>query len=170
MAKNKVLYEGVLSADTREVLNENFYDVGYCSTQFLADSSGTGTTLTNVTGMVTDTLTPGTYAFRIVLRVTATANSGFKCGLKFGTASMLTSISARTKAYTASAIATTSFTTATDAASMVAATTAYTGIEIDGTLVVSTSGTLQFQAAQNASHADDTTVEVGSFMEFRKIA
>lgn len=169
MSKNHALHDGVFTEDTKQRLNRAVGDYSRCTTQFLADSNNTGTTLTNVEGMVTDTLLPGTYEFEIHLITTATANSGLKIGLKFGTASMLSRIDARTKAFTASAIATTTFTTATDAASIIAATTAYTGAEVKGTLVVSASGTLQLQAAQNASHADDTTVEVGSYMVFRKI-
>jgi hypothetical protein len=170
MTKNSVKYEGAFTADTKKTINDNLLDIGYCSAQFLVDSGSTGTTLTNVTGMVTETLAPGTYRFEINLITTATANSGLKFGLKFGTASMLTSIAAKTYAYTASAIATSTFTTATDAAAMVAATAAYTGARVVGTVVVAKAGTLQLQAAQNASHADDTTVEVGSFMMFQKIA
>jgi hypothetical protein len=41
---------------------------------------------------------------------------------------------------------------------------------IEGTLVVALPGTLQLQAAQNASHADNTTIYTSSFMRFEKIA
>lgn len=166
MSKNKVLSEGALDASTRKIINDNLADTSVCTTEFVAVTGTTGTTLTNVVGMVSDVLQPGLYKFRIHLSVAATANSGLKLGLKFGTASMLTSINARTKAYTASAIATTAFTTATDAASIIAATTAYTGAEVIGTITIALAGTLQLQAAQNAAHADETKVLVGSFMEF----
>ncbi len=166
MAKNRVLTEGAFTRDARKIINDNFADNSVCTTEFVAVTGTTGTTLTNVVGMVTDTLQPGLYKFRIHLSTAATANSGLKIGLKFGTASMLTSINARTKAFTASTIATTAFTTATDAASIIAATAAYTGAEVIGTLTVATAGTLQLQAAQNAAHADETKVLVGSFMEF----
>lgn len=169
MSKNKVNAEGVLAADTRKIINDNFSDVARCSSQFLADSGGTGTTLTNVTGMVTDSLLPGTYLVKGNLITTATANSGLKAGLKFGTASMLTSIQLSVRAFTASAVAVSTFTTATDAATFVAATAAYVNVEFEGTVVVAAAGTLQLQAAQNASHADDTTVEVGSYMTFTPI-
>lgn len=169
MAKNKVIAEGAFTNDTKKIINDNFADVSRCSTQFTATSGTTGTTLTNVTGLVTDTLLPGTYYVRGNLITTATANSGFKAGLKFGTASMLTSVQLTVQAFTASAVAVTTFTTATDAASLVAATSAYVNVSFEGTIVVATAGTLQLQAAQNASHADTTSVEVGSTMLFTPI-
>ena len=169
MTVNKILYEGALTADTREIINENFADVSLCTTAFDVDSGTTGTTLANVTGMVTDTLVPGTYRFYIHLAGVATANSGLKAGLKFGTASMLTSIASTARAFTASGVVVQNVTTATDAASLIASTTAIINCIIEGTLVVATAGTLQLQAAQNASHADNTTINVGSYMTFTKV-
>lgn len=171
MAKNKVIEEGALHAGTKKIINDNFADVARCTSQFLVDSGSTGTTLANVTGLVTDTLQPGTYRFYINLITTATTNSGLKVALKQSVSSMLSSIQASVRAMSASAVAASTFTTATDAASIVAATAAYVNVVIEGTLVIpeGKAGTLQLQAAQNASHADDTTVEVGSYMEFTKI-
>ncbi len=169
MTKNSVKYEGALDYVNRTTLNNNLTDISLCTTAFLADSGSTDTTLTNIVGMVTDTLAPGTYEVDINLITTATANSGVKLGLKFGTASMLTSVAFSVEGKSASAIAATTFTTATDAASIIAATSAYVNVRVRGTLVVAIAGTLQLQAAQNASHADDTTVAVGSFMKFTRI-
>jgi len=169
MTKNIIKYEGAFDKTARDIANNNFADVSLCTTQFLADSGSTGATLTNVVGMVTDVLTPGTYSVDINLITTATTNSGVKLGLKFGTASMLTSVAFSVTGKSASALAVTTFTTATDAASIIAATSAYVNVQVTGTLVVAASGTLQLQAAQNASHADDTTVEVGSYMKFTRI-
>lgn len=169
MAKNYVKYEGAFDATARKIVNDNIPDVSRCSTQFLADSGSTGTTLTNVTGLLSDVLQPGIYEVDINLITTATANSGFKAALKWGTASMITSTALSVTALSASAVAATTFTTSTDASSFVAATSAYVNVKVKGTITVAIAGTIQLQAAQNASHADDTTVEVGSTMSFTPI-
>ena len=110
-----------------------------------------------------------TYRFMIHLAGVATANSGLKVGLKQGTASMLTSIESIARGFTASAVAVQHSTTATDAASLFASTSAVINCIIEGTVVVATAGTLQVQAAQNASHADTTSVYLGSYMTFTKV-
>lgn len=167
MAKNSVKIEGALTSDTRTIINDNLVDVSYCTTQLDATSN---TTLANIPGMVTDTLQPGTYRFKIYLSGTANAAGGTKVAFKFGTASMLTSIEAEAKAFTASAVAVSRANTATDQASLVAVTAANIAIEIIGTVVVATAGTLQLQAAQNASNASATSIYTsGSFMEFNKM-
>lgn len=169
MAKNSVKTEGALDKTVRTTINDNFADASRCSTQFLADSSGTGTTLTNVTGLVTDVLQPGIYDVDINLITTATTNSGLKAALKWGTASMITNTALSVTALSASAVAATTFTTSTDASAFVAATAAYVNVKVKGTITVAIAGTIQLQAAQNASHADDTTVEVGSTMRITPI-
>lgn len=169
MALNRVKYEGAFTADTRKTINDNFRDVSRCSTQFLVDSGSTGTTLTNVTGLLSDTLQPGIYNVDINLIVTSTANSGFKAALKWGTASMITNTALTVSALPASGSTNTTFTTSTDASAFVGATAAYVAVRVRGTITVALAGTIQLQAAQNASHADDTTVEVGSTMSFTPI-
>lgn len=161
--------EGSFDRSAREIVNRSICDNSLCTTQFDATSGDTGATLTNVVGMVTGTLQPGTYKYRINLGTVATANSGIKLGLKFGTASMLTSIEYDAKAFAAAALVTARGTTATDAATIIGTTTAALNVLIEGTVVVAKAGTLQLQAAQNASHADTTSVFVGSLMEFTRI-
>jgi hypothetical protein len=171
MSRNHVTQEGALTQDRRSEINKALGDYSRCTTEFDVDSGTTGSTLANVVGMVTDTLTPGTYHFYIHLAMTSTANGGLKAGLKFGTASMLTSIESTARLFTAlNDYVVGHSTTATDAASLVASTTAITNAVIEGVLVVAASGTLQLQAAQNAAHADNTTIYVNSFMKFVKIA
>ena len=170
MSNNHLTQEGALSFNSRREINEALGDVSMCDTLFDVDSGTTGTTLTNVSGMVTGELRPGTYRFYIHLDCLSTANSGLKVGLKFGTASMLTSIAAVSRAFTATGVGVARATTATDAASIQASTAAIINNVIEGTLVVALPGTLQLQAAQNASHADNTTIYTTSFMIFEKIA
>ena len=169
MAKNYVKGEGVLDATTRRIMNDNIRDISRCSTQFLADSGGTGTTLTNVTGLTSGVLQPGIYDVDINLIVTGTTNSGVKAALKWGTASMITNTALSVEGKSASAIAATTFTTSTDASAFIGATSAYVNVRVRGTITVALAGTITLQAAQNASHADDTTVEVGSTMGFTPI-
>lgn len=175
MTKNRVNYEGALSHDAKNIINHNFSDVSLCTTQFDAVTGTTGATLTNVIGMATDTnpreyLVAGeTYKFRIELHGVATANSGLKIGLKQNNGCTLTSIESIAKGFTASAVAVQHSTTATDAASLFASTSAVIACTIEGTLVVATGGTLQLQAAQNAAHADTTSVYAGSYMTFERV-
>lgn len=172
MSFNHITARGALTEEVARQINLSAIgDVSRPSAQFLVDSNTTGTTLTNVSGMVTDTLPPGTYELEANLIVTATTNSGFKAAFKQGTAGMVSAISATVTSTSASAVAqTTQFTTTTDASTFVGATSAYLRVQVRGTITLALSGTIQLQAAQNASHADDTTVEVGSTMRFRKIA
>lgn len=169
MALNSVIGEGVLTRDTRKIINDNFSDVSSCTTQFDAVTGTTGATLTNVVGLLTSTLQPGTYDVDINLNVAATTNCGIKAALKWGTASMITSTSLSVVATSASAVASTLFTTSTDASTFVGATSAYVNIRIRGKIVVALAGTIQLQAAQNAAHADTTSVTVGSTMFFTPI-
>lgn len=170
MAKNRILDSevGAFTADTRLVCNHNFSDVSLCTTQLDVTSS---TTLTNVTGLVTDTLAAGqTYKFRIILPTVCTANNGSKFAFKFGTASMLTSIEYEAKAFTASGVAVTRGTTATDQALLCDnAASVVILVDITGVVVVAVDGTLQLQAAEHTSHADTFSVFAKAQMQFEHI-
>lgn len=170
MAQNAISGEGALTRDTRRIINDNFTDTSYCTTEFVAVTGTTGTTLTNVVGMVSGILQPGRYKFRIHASTTATANTGINLALKWGTASMITSAQYTARALTASGLAVTKGTTATDAVSLLdSAAGVVIQADITGILVVALAGTLQFQAAQHTAHADETKVLVNSFMEFTPI-
>jgi len=166
MAKNKVKFEGALAEDTRKILNNNFRDVSVSTAVLTANAN---TTLANVAGMVTDELEPGNYTFRIFLPVDTNASAGIKIALKQSVASMLTSIEYDAQGFAASAVAASRGTTATDAASIFAATAAYVNVVVFGYVTVAKRGTLQLQAAQNASNASNTTVPVGAWMEFTRV-
>lgn len=169
MSRNYVVNEGALTADTKLAINQAIGDSSRSTTQFDAVTGTTGTTLTNVVGLLTDTLLPGTYKFEINLGTVATVNCGLKIGLKQGTANMLTSIEYEAVGYAAAGLVCSRGTTATDAASILASTSAILKAVVTGTVVVALPGTLQLQAAQNAAHADTTSVFVGSCMTFSKI-
>lgn len=142
-------------------------DTKFCTTQFDAVTGTTGTTLTNIVGLTGFTLTAaGVYRFDIFLNGVATANSGHKIGLALTTAT-LTSINAGALAMLAATMAYTQSTTST---ALHGATTATLGLRIAGRLIVNAGGTMAVQAAQNAAHADTTSVYVGSWATFTRIS
>lgn len=154
---------------TGATLSGNIYsDIKRQSATFSATSGDTGTTLTNLTGLV-HTVVPGTYRFTINLGTVSTANSGLKVAFKYTTA-VLTSIEYEAVGHDAAASVASRGTTATDQASLLASTSVILTAKITGTMVVATGGTVQVQAAQNASHADTTSVFLGSTSQFERIA
>ena len=167
MTKNAIKFVGALTDDTLNTINQNFSDVNLSTATLTANAN---TTLANVTGLGTDTMVPGTYRFYVHLIGTAGASGGLKVAFKQNNGLTLTSINSSAQGFTASAVATQTVTTATDAASLLASTTAIIRTVIEGTMVVATAGTLQLQAAQNASNGTDTVIAIGSMMTFTRIA
>lgn len=165
MALNKVINVGVLTDDTRKIINDNLPDISKVTTAF---SQSASTTLANVVGLLSDTLQPGTYDVDINL-ITTAGSGGVKLALKWGTASMITATALAVQANSAAATANTTFTTSTDAASLLAGTAAYVNVKVKGTITVALAGTIQLQAAQNVSDATATTVALGSTMSFTPI-
>lgn len=129
----------------------------------------TNVTLANLTGLV-QTVVAGTYEYNISLQTLATANGGVKAAFKL-TSTVLTSLQNISRSFVAAGSpATARTTTTTDQASLVAATAAYTQVDLKGTIVVGTGGTIQLQGAQNASHSDTTTFYTGSTFELTRIS
>ena len=171
MAKNRVLYEGALSNDSRLIMNHNFRDISLCKTQLDMVTGTTGSTLTDVPGMISDTLEPGVYEFVINARVIATANTGISLALKWGTAAMITAQTYQADAKTASGVVTTAGTTATDATLLLdSAAGVVVNAVIHGIFTVAIAGTVKLQAAQHTAHADTTSVYLNSKMEINRIA
>lgn len=169
MTQQTILEEGAFQRSQRTKINDNFTDLYSRATparQSADVTATTNTTLANLTGLVA-TLAVGTYKFRVALQCLSTANGGTKVAFVYSTP---TSIQCEAKAFTASAVAVTRFTTTTSAASIVAATVANICIELEGTIVVATAGTIQVQGAQNASHSDTTTFYTGSTLEVYQIS
>lgn len=140
-----------------------------CTTQFDAVTGTTGATLTNIVGLTGITLAAGKrYNFEIELSTVGTTNSGVKIGFALTTAT-LTSIEYKAIGNTATAVAVSRGTTATSGTAMFGATTATISVRIVGSLVVNAAGTIAIQAAQNAAHADTTSVFVGSWARFTRV-
>jgi len=142
----------------------------FCTTQFDAVTGTTGTTLTNIVGLTGIALVAsGVYQFQVNISGVSTANSGIKLGFKYTTLT-LTDMEAVGVGNTASAVATQHTTTATDQATLFAQTAAVIAVRIFGRVTVNAAGTLAVQAAQNAAHADTTSVYVGSSATFIRVA
>lgn len=173
MAKNKLqpYMVGALSEDVRSVIDHNFSDVSLCTTQLDMVTGTTGTTLTNVPGVVTDSLPAGTYRWRLQARTVATVNTGIKLALKWGTASMISAQTYTAKAITASSLVVTDGSTATDATLLLDSAAGVVILaEIEGVFTSTLAGTLQLQAAQHTAHADTTSVLINSKLEVTRIA
>lgn len=127
----------------------------------------TDTTLANITGL-TQTVVAGTYKFRAVLTVTCGGTGGVKLAFNYTTA-VLSALNATAFSYTASAVAVSKTTTTTTQTSIVASNTAFTDVVIEGTMVVTTGGTVDLQFAQNSANST-SSVLVGSTLEFTRIA
>lgn len=138
-------------------------DVTRCGTQV----DNTGTTLANITNLA-QVVVVGTYRFRAVLKTTAGGTGGFKIAFNYTTA-VLSAIDATAYGYTATAIATAGTTTTTTQTSIISTATAYTSIILEGTMVVTTGGTVDLQMAENNANST-SSVLVGSTMEFVRIA
>lgn len=130
--------------------------------------AASSTTLAALTGLV-QTVVPGTYYFRANISGTSTGNGGFKLAFKY-TTTALSSIEAVGRGFTATGVAVQHTTTATDQASLLATTSAVIDAEVEGTMVVTTGGTVQLQFAQNASSVDTSSAYIGSTMTFTRIA
>ena len=143
---------------------------------FDVDDGSSGSTLTNVTGLTAFNLVAGaTYKFKVTCSaIVQTTNGGSKAAFKLTTAT-LTTVNARVRQSTdtdnTGAVSTT-FTTTTDQATWFdQKAVVYTSFSIEGTLVVGTAGTIAVQLAQNAAHADNTTVLAGAIeAQFTRIS
>ncbi len=122
----------------------------------------------NVTGL-SQIVVPGTYRF--VCRLPSTVASGTG-GIKYAfnyTTTVLTSIESTSRGFTAAAVATQHTTTTTTQTDLFTQADVVIYVEIVGSMVVSTGGTIDLQMAQNTSNASDTIALIGGTMEFERI-
>lgn len=142
--------------------------VARCTTQFDAVSGTTGATLTNIVGLSVPVLAAGIYIVEANLSGTSTSNSGMKVAI--GGTHTQTSTEQTAVYNTASAVAVARNATATPGTAIGGTTAAHIAVQIRATVVVNAAGTLTIMAAQNASHADTTSVYVGSYMRVTRIS
>lgn len=143
--------------------NLYYVDAKRCTAQVDA----TTTTLANVTGL-SFTVVPGTYIFNGAIDTTCGGTGGVKLAFNY-TTTVLSAINANAAAFTASAIATSKTTTTTTQTSIVASNTAFTQVQLTGTMVVTTGGTVDLQFAENSANST-SSVLVGSYLQFIRIA
>lgn len=142
----------------------------FCTTQFDAVTGTTGATLTNIVGLTGFSLAAaGVYAFQIHISGVSTVNCGMKLGFGYTTLTA-TSLESSARGYTASAVAVQHTTTSTTGMTLFGQTAVVIAVDLYGRLVVNAAGTLAVQAAQNAAHADTTSVYVGSWATFQRIS
>jgi len=127
------------------------------------------TTLAPIVGLSL-AVVAGTYKFKCSLPSTvANGTGGIKYAFKYTTA-VLSALEATAKGYTASAVAVQHTTTATDEATLFTQAAVVLLTEIEGTMVVTTGGTIAVEMAQNTSNASDTVALVGGSFELKRIA
>jgi hypothetical protein len=136
--------------------------------QTTAVSKTSNATLENLPGLV-HTVVPGTYQYRLYLQCTSGASGGTKVAFKY-TGTVLSSLVNQSLTATAAANATAQTSTTTDQASLVAQTAANLLVILEGTIVVTTGGTIQAQGAQNASNGTATVFLAGSTFEITRVA
>jgi hypothetical protein len=131
----------------------------------------TSTTLSDVTGLTGFTLVAnGVYAFEVYLQTVCTTNSGIGVALKYTTATV-SAIQVEATTFAASSMATARSTTTADATLYINnKTAAWLVCILRGTLTVGTAGTVAIQMAQESSHADATSVFIGSHARFTRIS
>lgn len=127
------------------------------------------TTYVDVTGLLI-TVVPGTYKFHCALPSTVASGTG---GIKYGfhyVTTVLSGIESTAMGFTASAVAVQHTTTTTDVADLYTSATVTIMTVIEGTMVVTTGGTIQLQVAQNTSNGSNTIALLGGTMQFVRIA
>jgi len=166
-SSTQTLTNKTLTSPTITGATEGDFKVLAASATFTSNS-----VLTTLTGF-SWTVVPGTYQFEVNLVGTQTTNGGLSVALTLTTA-VLTSIQAQTYQATATdnttAVSTQSTTTVSATKYIDNKTAAYTNSKLWGTTVVGTGGTVAVQVAQNTSNSDTTTVLLGSYARFTRVA
>lgn len=120
-----------------------------------------------LTGFSWSVVAGATYKFEVNLPAIMTTNGGLTVDFKLTNSATLTSIQYQSYAATAADNGTavsTQGTTTTDATKVFdSKTAAYTLVSIKGTMVVNAAGTFAWQACQNTSNSDTTSVLLGSY-------
>jgi len=147
-------------------LADQIYDHDFACTSQLDKTSNT--TLATVTGLSAVLVAGKTYNIEGWLSTTAGASGGLKVALV--ASGGLTATSCRFQAFAWNGTTAVANTTVTSLGSNIVANTAVvTDVYIKGSIVVNAGGTINVQAAQNASNGTTTSVFVGSTFSARRI-
>lgn len=142
----------------------NFAGSGVCSAALTKTSD---TTLAAVSGLSVTLVAGATYIFSVYLSVTNGAIGGLK--VAFGGTATATQISADAWAYNTTTTAAQGNIVALSSSAL-AYTGSVTAAEITGSIVVNAGGTFIVEAAQNASNATPTVINVGSYLQIQRVA
>lgn len=128
------------------------------------------TTYANVTGLSQTVVSGGTYAFRLILPSTVASGTG---GIKYCfnyTTTVLSALQSSAAGFTASAVAVQNVTSTTTQADLFTQAAVVIRVEVEGTFVVTTGGTIDVQVAQNTSNASNTVAIIGGSFALTRIA
>lgn len=132
-------------------------------------TKNTSAAYANVTGL-SFPVNIGTYAFDIYLPSTvASGTAGIKYAFNYTTA-VLSALQATGAGFTAAAVAVQQTTTTTTQTDIFTQAAVVILVRINGTMVVSTAGTVDIQMAQNTSNGSDTVALIGGYGSFTQIA
>lgn len=150
---------------TRGWANVHLLAAKLCSTQL---DRATSTTLTDVAGCSHKLEGGAKYIFEAHITGTSTANGGAKAAIAgdsaLTAAAFTCTATNRNNATTNAAATTTTLGTA-----VAGATAVMTDYIILGSITVGVGGVCKLQFAQNASHADTSSVYVGSYLKFTRV-
>lgn len=134
-----------------------------------AVTKNASTTYANVTGL-SQTVVAGTYKFRCALPSTvANGTGGIKYCFNYTTA-VISALESTAMGYAASAVAVQHTTTADTQTDLFTQAAVVIMTVIEGTMVVTTGGTIDVQMAQNTSNASNTVALVGGTFELQRLA
>lgn len=127
-------------------------------------------TYANVTGLSQTVVSGATYKFTCLLPSTVASGTG---GIKYCfnyTTTVLTSIESTAQGFTASAVAVQHTTTTTTQTDLFTQAAIVIFVQIEGTMVVTTGGTIDVQMAQNTSNGSDTVALVGGTFQVVRLS
>lgn len=163
-ANNVAITGGMISGTTISgAINSNVARTSSALTQ------NASTTYADVTGLIA-TVVPGTYKFSAMLPSTvASGSGGIKYCFNYATA-VLSSIESTAQGFTASAVSVQHTTTTTTQTDLFTQAAVVIFVQIEGTMVITTGGTVQVQMAQNTSNGSNTVALVGGTLTMTRIA
>lgn len=129
------------------------------------------TAYADVTGLTFTNIVAGTYRFILAAGSTvASGTGGIKYSFNYTAGMTLTSIASTASGFTASAVAVQASSTATAQADLFTQAAVVISVQITGTMVVATGGTITVQMAQNTSDASNTVALAGSWFQMNRIS
>lgn len=163
---NKTLTAPVITGSTQSAVVNSDDKVLAATVTYTTNVAST------LTGYSWSVVAGATYVFEVNVPVTMTTNGGLTLSFKLTTAT-LTSIQYQSYASTAadnSTAVSTQGTTTTDATKVFdSKTAAYTLVIVKGSMVVNAAGTFAWQAAQNTTNSDTTSVLLGGYAKMERV-